>query len=145
MRRWLVPLVLVLVLSPLPIRAQEAASDDRAIRQVIENAYVRGVFVARDPAVVRGGFHPDFVLSVLDDEEILVVTLDQWLDHLELDGEPGTETVEPDFERIDITGDTAVAKLQLWIDGEHVYTDYLGLYRTADGWRIVAKVFQSHD
>lgn len=38
----------------------------------------------------------------------------------------------------------AVARVELHVDGEHAYTDYLGLYRTWDGWKIVNKHFQSH-
>lgn len=54
------------------------------------------------------------------------------------------QVIEAAYVRVDITG-TAVVKLQLFINGEHEYTDYFGLYRFSDGWRIVTKVFQSHD
>jgi len=143
MRPALALLVFGATLSAPPAFAQD---DDAAIREVIETAYVDAVFVARDEAAVRAGFHPDFVLAVLmDDGEILVVTLDEWLARLELDGTPSGDEVRHEIERVDVTGDTAVVKALLWIDGEHVYTDYMGLYRLPAGWRIVTKVFHGHD
>ena len=128
-----------------PALAQEAGSDDRAIRQVIEDAYVSGIFINRDESAVRGGFHPDFVMAVNDDGKLVVVTLDMWLQRLTLDGERSPETVKPVFKRVDITGSTAVVKLEMWINDKHVYTDYLSLYRFDAGWKIVGKVFQRHD
>jgi len=38
-----------------------------------------------------------------------------------------------------------MVRMQIWINDEHVYTDYLSLYRFSDGWKIVLKVFASHD
>ena len=117
-------------------------SDDRAIRRVVEEAYVSGVFVARDPAAVRRGFHPDFVLSVHDDGKPIVAPLDMWLERLNLDGVRSTDAVKHEFDRVDITGRTAVVKLEMHINGRHVYTDYMGLYRFQDGWKIVNKVYE---
>ncbi len=125
--------------------AQAPDHDARAIREVIENAYVKGVFVDRNAAAVRAGFHPAFVLSVYDADSIIVAPLDMWLDLLLLDGERSSDSVRHVFEQVDVTGGTATVKLQLWINDEHVYTDYLGLYRFQDGWKIVTKVFASHD
>jgi ketosteroid isomerase-like protein len=38
----------------------------------------------------------------------------------------------------------AVARVEVHRDGKHIFTDYLSLYRFADGWKIVGKIFQSH-
>ena len=43
---------------------------------------------------------------------------------------------------MDVTGKAAVARVELFRDGKHVFTDYLSLYQFADGWKIVAKIFQ---
>jgi hypothetical protein len=125
--------------------AQTPDHDARAIREVIENAYVDGVFIDRNEAAVRAGFHPAFVLSVYDADTVIVAPLDMWLDLLPLNGERSSDSVRHVFEYVDVTSGTATVKLQLWINDEHVYTDYLGLYRFADGWKIVTKVFASHD
>ena len=44
---------------------------------------------------------------------------------------------------MDVTGKSAVARVEIHRDGKHVFTDYLSLYQFADGWKIVAKIFQS--
>ena len=50
-------LAIVCAVHPLPALAQASDTDAQAIRQVVEEAYVRGVFINRDPAAVRAGFH----------------------------------------------------------------------------------------
>ncbi len=140
----LVPLV-GLVISPAFAQGQDIDHDTGAVREVIEHAYVMGIFSNRDPAAVRAGFHPSFVMSVLDGDSTIVAPLEVWLGRLQLNGEPSSDSVKHVFERVDVTANTAVAKLQLWINGHHTYTDYLGLYRFTDGWKIVTKVFASHD
>lgn len=128
-------------LAPTPASAQQD-DDARLVREVVESAYVRGVWIDRDPAAVRAGFHPDFVMSVNSDDALARVTLDEWLGRMGLDGTPAEHEVAHVFEHVDVTGGTAVVRLRLSIDGVHRYTDYLSLYRLADGWRIVGKVFE---
>lgn len=55
------------------------------------------------------------------------------------------DSVTHRFDLVDVTGDTAIVKLRLMINGRHVSTDYLGLCRSGRGWQIVNKVFQGHD
>lgn len=122
-----------------------APTSETEIRHVIERSYVRGIFVLRDSNAVKGGFHKEFILSVLHDDGIIVVPLRMWLDRLKLSGTPSEDTVRHVFETIDVTNNTAVAKLRIYINDKQEYTDYMGLYKFSDGWKIVNKVFQSHD
>jgi hypothetical protein len=126
------------------VAAEQADTDERAIRDVVRDAYVSGVFIARDEAAVRRGFHPDFVLTVHQDDGVIVAPLDIWLDRLKLDGVPSRDAVTHDVDFVDITGRTALIKLRLTINGRHRYTDYMGLYRFDEGWRIVNKVYEDH-
>jgi hypothetical protein len=75
---------------------------------------------------------------------VILVPLDMWLERLELDGQPNPGLVEWQVDFIDVTGEAASAKLQIYEDGEHLYTDYFGLYKMPDGWKIVNKSFHSH-
>lgn len=120
------------------------AGDEAAVREVIQRAYVEGLHVRRDETAVREGFHPDFVMTVHDGDGVIVVSLDMWLEHLELDGQRNPEPVVGRFDRIDVTGETAVVELELFEGGEHLYTDYFGLYELPSGWKIVNKIFQGH-
>ena len=45
---------------------------------------------------------------------------------------------------MDVTGNAATVRLELYRDGKHAFTDYLSLYRFPDGWKIVSKTFQAH-
>ena len=38
----------------------------------------------------------------------------------------------------------SVVKVELSRDGTHVFTDFLSLYKTPDGWKIIGKIFQRH-
>ena len=135
----------LLLASTTPIGTQGThGADEQAVKDVVVRAYVHGIFNDRDAAAVRVGFHPDFVMSVHAEEGSLVTTLDMWLERLDLDGKPSPEPVEHQFRTVDITGNVAAVKLDIYQAGNHLYTDYLGLYRFSDGWRIVNKVFQGH-
>ena len=52
--------------------------------------------------------------------------------------------IRHEFTTVDVTGNAATVRLELYRDGKHTFTDYLSLYRFQDGWRIVSKIFQSH-
>ena len=45
---------------------------------------------------------------------------------------------------VDITGTTALVKLELHREGKLIFTDYLALYKFSEGWRIVSKTFYKH-
>lgn len=123
-----------------PARAEAEA----AVRRVLVDAYVSGVHVDHDPEAVRHGFHPDFVMLVYDDGELVDVSLQAWLDHMGLDGVPTSDTIRHSFRSVDVTGSAALAILEIYENGTHIYTDYFSLYRFPDGWRIVGKTFYDH-
>ena len=122
----------------------EAGSDEDAIKDVVTKAYVEGIHTHRDLAAVEAGFHPDFAMHVLHDGQLIKASLEMWLERLALDGTPNPKTIDSKFLAVDVTGDTGTTKLEIHEDGVHIYTDYFGLYRFEDGWKIVNKLFQSH-
>ena len=126
--------------------AQDQGQDQAAIRELIAEHYVKAVFVSREEAAVRRAFHPSFHLFVLDDGEIIIAPLQMWLDRLKLDGVPSSSAVRHDVGFVDVSGDAAAVRTELYVNGQHVYTDYFSLYRfPTAGWQIVTKIFQSHD
>ncbi len=128
----------------LVLGSPAAASDQEAIKDVVNKAYVEGIHVQRDLAAVRAGFHPDFVMHVLSDKQLIKAPLDLWLERLQLDGTPNDKQIEAKFLAVDVTGDAATAKLEIYENGVLIYTDYSRLYRFERGWEIVNKLFQSH-
>ena len=126
-----VPARCALAQTPVPPSPAAAAptADQAAIRALIADHYVTGVFVTRDEAAVRNAFHPRFHLFVLDSDTIIVAPLDMWLGRLSLDGVRGTKAMRHEVAFIDVAGNAAVARTELYEDGQHIYTDYFSLYR----------------
>ncbi len=127
-----------------PAQFAQQADDASVIKELLVESYVNAIYVNRDEHAVRGGFHPGFVLHVLDDGQLIQAPLDMWLARLQLDGISNSTPYDHDFKSIDITGNSAVVKMEIFEDSKHIYTDYFGLYKFADGWKIVNKIFYGH-
>ena len=127
--------------------AAAADGDRQAIESVIRTAYVEGVHVKGDPALMRKGFHRDFRMFILKDGALTALTLDEWAARIEKGARERTgpaPQIRAEFPLVDVTKNEAVARVEVHRDGKHIFTDYLSLYRFADGWKIVGKIFQSH-
>jgi len=119
-------------------------SETKAIKQVLVDAYIRGIFIDRNIELVKSGFHPDFSMHVLDNKQIIQASLDMWLQRLELDGTKNENKIDHEFKFIDFTKNSAVAKVEIYENSKHIYTDYFSLYKFEKGWKIVSKIFASH-
>ena len=114
---------------------------------VVQAAYVDGVHRHADAAAFRAGFHESFVMYVNGPDGVTTVTREDWAARLEkaaADPERKTPDITADLELVAASGDAAVVRVELSRDGKHVFTDLLSLYRTADGWKVVAKIFHRH-
>lgn len=124
-------------------------ADASAVKKVVRDAYVVGIHTAFDADAMRAGFHRDFTMFIRgDDGAVRKVSRDAWIARMEKGKLERAAKPKPrvkhKFLRVDVTGDVAVAKIAMYRDGAHIFTDYMSLYRFPDGWKIVAKVFQSH-
>jgi hypothetical protein len=119
--------------------------EEEAIKKVIEEAYIKGIHGTQNEHTVKSGFHRDFAMLVLQDNEIDKVDVDEWLSRLERmkADNPDLWSAETrhEFRLVDATGYAAVAKLDVYKGDIHFSTDYMLLYRFEEGWRIVSKVF----
>lgn len=120
-------------------------AEKEAIKQVIEEAYIRGIHGDQDEQRVKSGFHQDFAMLVLRDNAIKKVTVDEWLEIIEASkaDNPESWNVETThhFLLVDVTRNAAVAKLDVYKGTAHFSTDYMLLYKFEDGWKIVSKIF----
>jgi len=117
-----------------------------AVKRVIEEAYMDGIHRNQDRETAKGGFHRDFRMLVLRDDELSKVSIDEWFDRIE-----GRKAENPEmfrnrvsrhvFHLVDVAGKAAVAKLDIYRNDEFFATDYMLLYRFGDGWKIVSKVY----
>ena len=58
--------------------------DSKAIKQVIEKAYIEGIHTTQDEETVKSGFYQDFAMLVLQDDALAKVTVDEWLPRVEV-------------------------------------------------------------
>jgi hypothetical protein len=139
---------IALILAAVLGAASASADDASDVTAVIQSAYVDGVHVKLDPAAMRKGFHPDFRMLVLKDGKMTAVTLEEWITRMEDGAKKNPAAPRPaikaEFPMVNVTGNAAVARVEVYRDGKHTFTDYLSLYKFADGWMIVGKIFQAH-
>ena len=141
-------LVIVFVIGSFVLMAQNAPKENKeiaAIKEVLVQAYVKGVYIHRDKTLVEKGFHPEFVMHVWNNDQVIKASLSMWLDRLKLDGQKHDKAIDYRFDFVDVTGTAAVVKMQIHEDARHIYTDYFSLYRFANEWKIVSKIFMDHD
>jgi hypothetical protein len=129
------------------IGAYAQSSDEEAIKNVITTAYVEGIHNRGKTEDIRKGFHTTFNMLRLVDNEIKPFPIEEWIAAIEKakkeNSAPQPRT-EGKFINVDITGNAAVVKLELYREGKKTFTDYLVLYKFAEGWRIVSKTFFRH-
>lgn len=128
--------------------AQDADKEHEAVKKVIEAAYVKGVHIDRDTEAMRKGFHPAFVMFVYGKDGIEKMSIDEWMEKIE-EGKkkspaPPENKVTHEFSMVDVTGNAAVAGIEIYKGGKHIFTDYMSLYKFEDGWKIVGKIYHRH-
>lgn len=142
--RW-TGLALALMLTATPVAAQTSPeSDAEAVRAVVTRSYVEGIHKNMGRDRIREGFHPSFVMQVLTDDGIASTTIDEWVARMPPEGQASTAEITHEIPTVSLAGDAAVAQVELYRDGVHVFTDFINLYRFPEGWRMVAKTFHRH-
>lgn len=130
--------------------AAAAAADDASdVKAVVNSAYVEGVHIQGSAALMRAGFAPEFRMLILKDGKLSIVTLDEWAGRIEAgaakkDPKATPPEIKAEYTLVDVTGNAAVARVEIYRNGKHTFTDYLSLYKFPDGWKIVGKIFQAH-
>jgi hypothetical protein len=137
---------LILLLFGLPL-ATSAQTDEADIKAVITSAYVEGIHNRGNVDDIRKGFHPSFNMLRLINNEIKPLPIEEWISNLEKAKKENPATpprTAGKFMNVDVTGNNAVVKLELFREGKKIFTDYLVLYKFTEGWRIVSKTYFRH-
>ena len=120
-------------------------SDKKAIKKVVEKAYIEGIHTTQDEETILSGFHPEFKMLVLSDDEMRKVSLEDWMPRIEAMKKSNPEMWKGEttykWHMVDQHDYAAVIKIEVHKNGEYFATDYMLLYRFNEGWRIVSKVF----
>ncbi len=137
---------IIFILIKTPLNAQD---EPQAIREVIKEAYVDGIFNEGNLRNIELGFHPDFRMTgVLENGEFFTRELAEWKQIVKRDQAAGmfpppkNQEVKVKYLDISIEGNTAVAKLEFWRGHQKTYIDFLTLHKFGRNWLIVAKAFE---
>lgn len=134
-------LLAVCLIFNLPVSADDAVN--AAIVAVVDEGYVQGIHLDADAEKVRKGMHESFVMFVRTESGVNQLTRDQWIARLKpRDASAPRPDMKADITVLDQSGDAAVVRVNLFRNGKQIFTDYIALYRFADGWKMVAKTFQ---
>ncbi|EAY28998.1 nuclear transport factor 2 family protein [Microscilla marina] len=126
------------------------ATKKAEVKQHILKSYIHGAFNELNPEAMAKGFHPEFaIFSQGSKDKLRRYPIGKWVAGVKKrkakpDFDPEKNKWAHKFPMVDVTGNTASAKVELYKKGKLVYTDYLSLYKYDDGWRIVAKVYHKH-
>jgi hypothetical protein len=124
------------------------SQDRQQIEQLIETAYIDGIHTSPNLETVLSGFHTGFRMLVQQDEDLKKVSPEEFvrmvIKRRQDDPAAFADPVTFEIPFVEVTGDAAAARVDLSRGGRHIFTDYLLLYRTKNGWRIVSKVFHAH-
>jgi hypothetical protein len=139
-------LITIMALMALSLCAQ---SEEDAVKKVVTEAYVEGIHNGGTLEAIDKGFHPSFVLPGIgqDGHTISLLPIYTWREMIRQNKEAGRKPmvrIECRFLSVDVTGGAAMAKIELIREGKTIFTDYLGLYKFQDGWRIVNKIYHRH-
>lgn len=128
------------------IDRSDISAEQKAIKKVMEDAYIKGFFLNRDAQAMREGFHPDFNILMLNNEgKMTLLPIAEWTNIVETRLKDKKQTdITCKYPLIDVTGVAAIVKIEIFQKGKLLYTDYMSLYKFSDGWKIVNKIYHHH-
>ena len=123
-----------------------AGDDEEAILEVIENSYVKAIHAKFNEAAIMSGFHPAFIMFVKGEEGINHVSIQDWVGRMKGSADPNAEPRNVRFTptAVNVTGDAASVRIELYRDDNLVFTDFFLLYKVDGEWKIVGKVYHRH-
>ena len=129
-----------------PFYTQDAAlnSEEEAIKKVVVDAYITGVFNKGDASLIKKGCHPDCDVLVFSEGNLMKIPVNSYVDRIEQNPGPLMAGTTHEFTFVHVTGYAGLAIVEIFHEGKHIYTDYISLYKFEDGWKLVTKTFYSH-
>jgi len=141
-------LLIAIVFTVFKAQAQSNCGEVKAIKQVIESAYLDGVQNIGDMDKINAGFHPDFRMQVLaEDGRLSNVSFEKFKEMVRHNIADGIlprkmgQFVKLKYLNIDVCNNAASVKIDYILNGKSVYIDYMQLYKFPEGWKIVNKIY----
>ena len=148
MKRIMILTAIAIVISVSAIA--QTTDDKEAIKKVIQTGYVDGLQNFGDTEVTKKCFYPGFFITNYNpaNNQINHTPIYNWIESVEktkASGNIPNRKITVEFEMIDVTGYTAMAKIRLIENGSRLlFTDYLLLYKFTEDWKIVQKTYMRH-
>ncbi len=122
--------------------------EEKAVKKVINTAYIEGLQNMGDMEQVRQGFHPEFKMLINQNGKLSKLPISTWIENVEQRKQnpayQNHQRIKGEFAQVDITGDAAMVKLEVYREDQLLFTDYLTLYKMDGDWKIVGKTFHRH-
>lgn len=125
-------------------------TEEQTLKDLVEETFANGALNKLNAEAMRKGFHPDFAILIPKDDELNRLYLKDWITVVEQyknseeEVNSGVRNLEYTIEVLEITGKTAVVKIQFFRNKEIVITDYLSYIKYPDGWKAVGKISHEH-
>ena len=141
--------LVAMLLLPVLAWAQSGGGEEDAVENVVVNGYIKAIYLLGDTGMIRKNWHEDCDIVYFEPKSrtlIKVPAAQYFVDHFAKQPGPLNEHISYDFTGIQVTGYAAVATVEIFNEdrSQHIYTDYLSLYKFPDGWRIVSKTFYAY-
>ncbi len=119
--------------------------EKEAIKKVIVSSYIEGIFLKGDPDMVKKGWYYDCDIVTFDPNRKQIRKLPAlfWADRFEKRPGPLDENISYEFSEIIVKDYAAVAFVNVYNKDKSklIYNDIMSLYKFADGWKIVTKIY----
>jgi hypothetical protein len=119
----------------------ENGEDIKNVKNAVVESYVQGIFLQGNAKLLKKGWHPESEIIIFINDGIKKLPIKYWVERLEKNPKPLDPNVTYNFIDVRIVGHAAVAIIEIFSNGEQLYTDYLCLYKFNDGWKIVTKIY----
>ncbi|MFA8435119.1 MAG: nuclear transport factor 2 family protein [Marinifilaceae bacterium] len=141
-----VVLISVFILMNVSTLLAQKDVEAEAIKKAIVEAYVDGIFNIGDSEAIKKGWHShcDIVIYNRRADSIKKLPIQYWVDYFNDKPGPLRKETRYEFTDIHISGNAAVAIVEIYRHERHIYTDFMSLYKFKEGWKVATKIFYTH-
>lgn len=144
MKRIILTFFMVVLFTGVILTQDQTRTEEDAVKDVITSAYIEGRHNLRDIEDMEKGFHPGFINFYVQNNQLNKYPIYSWIESVKMNKEKNPEPPEKKatikFLLINVTGNTAISKFELYLNGKYRCTDSFMLLKFKEGWRIVAKI-----
>ena len=118
------------------------------IKALLERCYLNGALNEMNTEAMKEGYHPDFAIFFADGAALQKLPLRDWISMVETfkqtQPHSSLRTFSHEFLQIDVTGNAAFVKLNLYRNATLIFTDYITLLKFDGSWKIVTKIYHAY-